>query len=100
MVIAYMEAHDGEWPRSWDDLRPQFDAGNGNVPGRTFREFQSRIRIDFDADPDQLYRKSVESPRASFRVIWPKWELFVRVGDDPNQRLCNYFRQKAAEARR
>jgi hypothetical protein len=94
MVIDYMEIHDGDWPRNWEDLRPQFNASNGNVPGWTFEEYQSRIAIDFNADPDELYRKSLESPHPTFRVIWPKWELLVRVGGDPNQRLYNYFRRK------
>lgn len=93
MLIDYMETQ-GEWPRSWDDLRPQFDLNNGRVGGWSFAEYQERIRIDFTADPEELRRKSIVSPYASFRVIWARRDCGVRVGDDPNQMLCNYFRQK------
>ena len=94
MVIDYMKTHDGNWPRSWDDLRPQFNVNNGCVGGWSFSRFQERIAIDFNADPDQLYRKSVELPRAPFRVIWPKRDSGVRIGDDANQMLCDYFGRK------
>ena len=94
MVIDYMKTHNGEWPRSWEDLRPQFNINNGRVGGWSFSHFQNRIAIDFNADIDQLYQKSIESPRRTFRVIWARHDSGVRVGDDPNQILCDYFRQK------
>jgi hypothetical protein len=94
MVIDYLKTHDGKWPRSWDDLRPQFSVNNGRVGGWRFSRFQDRIGIDFNADPNVLRRKSAESPRATFRVIWAKQDSGVRVGDDRNQMLCDYFRQE------
>lgn len=94
MVIDYLETHDGAWPRSWDDLQPQFDADKGRV-GWTYDRFQDRIGINFDADPDLLRRESLESRSATFCVVWPKSWFAANVGDDPNQRLCDYFRRKA-----
>jgi hypothetical protein len=94
MVIDYMKTHEGSWPRDWNDLRPQFNANNGRVGGWTFSRFEDRIAIDFNADPNQLCQESVESPRATFRVIWATHDSGVRIGDDPNQKLCDYFRNE------
>ena len=99
MVIDYLKKHDGKWPRSWDDLRPQFSVNNGRVGGWSFSQFQDRIRIDFNADPDDLRRKCAESSHATFQVIWAKRDSGVRVGDDPNQTLCDYFRQQEKRGR-
>jgi len=98
MVIDYLKTHDGKWPRSWDDLRPQFSVNNGRVGGWSFSQFQDRVGIDFNADPDDLRRKSSGSPHADFRVIWAKRDSGIRVGDDPNQMLCDYFRQQEKRA--
>jgi hypothetical protein len=95
MVIDYMETHDGQWPRSWQDLRPQFQMDEGRVPGWSFSEFQGRIAIDFEADARWLCEQAVESPRATFRVVWANGSHGVRIGDGPNQMLCDYFRRKA-----
>jgi len=93
MLIDYMEAHDGAWPRGWDDLRPQFEDNKGRV-GWTYDRFQDRIGVDFTADPDRLRNESLESRSVTFRVIWPKSWFAATVGGDPNQRLCDYFRRK------
>lgn len=94
MLVNYLDVHNGAWPRGWDDLRPQFDINNAHVGGWTFSELQSRIGIDFAADPDELRRKSAESPQATFRVVWARWSLPSYIGSEPNQTLCDYFRQK------
>lgn len=99
MVIEYLKVH-GRMPRNWDDLQPQFSAKNGRVGGWSFGQFQDRIGIDFNADANELRRKSAESPVASFRVIWAKWDAGVRVGEDPNQMLCDYFRLETSGGHR
>ena len=94
MVILYMEDHDGRWPRSWDDLRPQFEITNGNVPGWSYSKFQDRIVIDFGVHVDDLERKSLQSASADFRVIRPRRDSGVRMGVDPNKMLHDHFRRK------
>ena len=99
MVIDYLKTHDGRWPRSWEDLRPQFSVNNGRVGGWSYGRFQDRIDIDFEVDPDDLRRQSAESPRATFRVIRARWDTGMRVLNDPNQMLCDYFRQEGKRPR-
>ncbi|MGC3972009.1 MAG: hypothetical protein QM775_33110 [Pirellulales bacterium] len=100
MVIDYMDAHHGAWPRTWDDLRPQFEKHNGRVAGWSFEQFQTRVAIDFAADPQQLRQASRESPVAAFEVIQPRHAGAVQMGAGPNQMLCDYFRRTATNAPR
>lgn len=95
MVIDYMESHDGRWPRGWDDLEPRFNAGDGRVGGWSLDQFKRRIVIDFDVDPDRLHQQSLQSSATTFDVIRPRWDFHVRVGGSANERLHDYFRQKA-----
>ena len=91
VVIGYMKSHDGNWPRGWDNLQKQFAVNNGRVPGWDFSKFKSRIRIDFNADPNQL-RKISQGPRATkFKVIWPTFDWGIRIGDDPNDLIRDYL---------
>jgi hypothetical protein len=94
MVIEYMESHGGAWPRKWDDLTREFDNGNGRVGGWTFAEYQSRIRIDFAADPEKLRQESLGQSAPTFKAIWPAWDLGDRL-IDPNEMLYQYFRRSA-----
>ncbi|WP_397571469.1 hypothetical protein [Schlesneria sp. T3-172] len=96
MVIRYMREHEGEWPRSWDDLRELYDAGGGRVSGSTFEEYQSRIFIDFTADPKQLKELSLQPGPVKFNVIDARWTS-SSFGDGPNDQLQNYFRLVARE---
>ncbi len=99
MLISYMESHQGAWPRTWDELLPQFKQNNGRVAGWSFERFQSRVAVDFDSDPEKLRQASLSSPVATFEVIRPKHLLAAQMGSGPNQVLCDYFRQKPAPPR-
>ncbi len=96
MVIEYMESHDDHWPPNWEALRENFESGRGYLMhvGGTFEEFQKRIFIDFQADPEQLRKQSLASDDAQFDVIHAGWGS-VRFGEGPNAVLRNYFRRKA-----
>lgn len=39
LVIEYMESHDGQWPRSWDDLRPLYSDTKARVGSWSFEKF-------------------------------------------------------------
>jgi len=95
MVIGYMEAHDGKWPRSWEELRPAFDAGGGRVGGWSFEEYRSRIKIDFTADPTELRRQALSADDPTFDVVGSTLNSGTHFEDDPNWILYRYFRSHA-----
>lgn len=95
MVEDYMEDHAGGWPRGWDDLKPNFDAGGGRVGGWSFGKYQRRVRIDFAADVEDLGARAKAHDRATFRVIWAANLLTSKMGGrDPNQLLHAYLRDR------
>jgi len=54
MLIRYMARTRGEWPRSWNDLKPDFkpaDAGYGTL---NIDELKEIVQIDFAFDPESV----------------------------------------------
>lgn len=50
LVGEYAKAHDGQWPRSWDDLKTVPTEGKWYHP-LDFEKAQETVEIDFNADP-------------------------------------------------
>lgn len=95
MVIDYLEDHDGQWPPSWEALRPYFDAGGSRVGGWSYAKYQQRVYIDFSADADALRKQAIASDNVPFDVIHANWSFGCMMGDGPNADLHYYFRRKA-----
>jgi hypothetical protein len=95
MVIGYMEKHDGRWPKSWEDLRPEFEAGGGRVGGWSFEKLCSRVWVDWNPDPKALETLAVRCDKPCFDVIHPADGIDVRFGGRPNAILHAYFKAKA-----
>ncbi|QDS98637.1 hypothetical protein [Adhaeretor mobilis] len=64
---AYVEEHEGNWPKSWDELQPLY-----TYEGDVAAETKERIAVDFGADPAELATQSIES----FTGIRPKGPIF------------------------
>lgn len=94
-VIEYMETHDGQWPKSWEDLRPLYETKGSRCGGWTFDDYKRRLVIDFDANADQLRQLSTESETVPFDVIGAQWPFAATIGDGPNSMLYWYFRENA-----
>ena len=69
-TIKYIEANDGRWPRSWDDL-------SSIDPSRDFDWVAQRLTFDFDADPTQI----VHQTPYSFNAIKPNSPCYVHDGE-------------------
>ena len=99
LVIEYMESHEGQWPRSWEDLQPLYTDAKAKVGGWTIEKFRGRIGIDFEADAGELRRLSIETDSKAgsipFHVIWPRWTFSGGMGGGPDERLYWYFRMQA-----
>ncbi len=102
MVIEYMKANDGRWPKSWDDLRQPYEICT-NRSGRpwTFDELESRAAVDWNADPAELVRSTLDLRNAepAFRVIWLRdgseshWQT-----REPNRMVLEYLQTKKRHA--
>ena len=92
MVMHYMDDHGGEWPRDWESLAPYFERNNGRVSGWTFEVFQSRVFIDFGADPRHLRRLSQASSDVPFDVIHATSIWASQFDGGPNEMLYQWFR--------
>ena len=76
----YVSTHDGQWPRSWEDLE--------NMPAseerlRQWSEDRERVRkyvhVDFNANPDELAEQTV----VQFDAIKPIGPTFFYQESDP-----------------
>jgi hypothetical protein len=94
MVIEHMKTNDGQWPRSWDDLRGPYEklAAPQGYPW-SFEELKDRVAVDWDADPKVLKKVTPSGHGPPFRVIWLRdgsstaWE-----GAEPNSCVLEYLR--------
>jgi hypothetical protein len=115
LAIEHMEKHDGEWPRSWDELRTTSElAYKGTIStnlyeGTVVAEFRPRdaiadlqrlVEIDWKANPSELRKAEfLDDGKAPFRVIWLKnGKNRHYVGREPNQMILGYLKRKAKQA--
>lgn len=98
MVIDFMRRNDGKWPRSWEDLEPQYKKTGGRIGGWTFDQYKSRVYIDFDADVNKLRRDSIAIETPTFDVIHATLTSGCYVMDDPNNIIHSYLRKTEQKA--
>lgn len=90
MLVAYMDANGGDWPRDWEDLRPLF-ATHSRCSDWSFEKLQDRIRIDFDADVESMRYSAKNSEKPEFDVIEARYsESFW--GEGPDHQIWSYLR--------
>ncbi len=95
MVIEHMDANNGDWPKSWDELRDDHQSCIAQRGGpSTFEELQSRVSIDWDADPDELRTQHADGT-ATFTVIKLKDGTADHIsGEEPNQKILDYLNDR------
>lgn len=93
VIIDYMEAHDGRWPRSWDDLAGAKQRWLG------IEEVQRRVDVDFEVDPQVLLQSATSGDTPPFRVVRLRngssahWE-----GREPNEMILEHLKQQKRKA--
>ena len=93
LVIAHMNANNGDWPRSWEELHRTFllEEQNGIFYGFSWDQYLRHVGIDFTFDPTRFVSEA-ETGRAWPRVIWSRGDVERFPGPtDPNERLLQYF---------
>ena len=100
MVVQHLDANSNQWPRNWDDLRDDYQTcvTNARAQPWEFRELQSRVEIDWGANPDELLDQQTDGA-PNFRAIWladgtrSSWG-----GREPNQIVLDYLNRKQRSA--
>jgi hypothetical protein len=70
-VGDYVDAHDGQWPKQWEDLLETPCRGPGSFaadPASALQTLKTRCEMDFNVDPKQLAQQSA----AEFTAIRPR----------------------------
>ena len=109
LIVEYMDTHEGEWPRSWDELLStvstpsMYDSVSLNGVGSygpDVSSLQNVVSIDWTADPAQLVHAEWQDDQPPFRVVTRKdgsdfpmvWE-----GAEPNEMIWRYLRKRAED---
>lgn len=109
LMIAYLESHDDQWPRSWDELLATVETlektgktlrGADGEGGFVYGDLRSRVAIDWSVEPTTIAnarRREGELPihvvtRADGRDFPVVWE-----GAEPNEMIWRYLRERHAE---
>jgi hypothetical protein len=101
MVVLHLEANDQKWPKSWDELRDDYETCvRRSGPAWSYEELTSGVMIDWDADPLSLKSAVQQAGRPPFRVLWlsdgssSHWE-----SREPNQIIWEYLQTRSQEDR-
>jgi hypothetical protein len=94
VVIEYMRENEGRWPREWEDLnKPYATASKAFDDVWSFDEVQSRVDIDWSADPGLLKTATSHGTEPPFKVIWLRnGQRHNWSGGEPNQLILEYLK--------
>lgn len=102
MVVEHLRSNNNQWPRSWDELKDDYETCTARS-GRpwTFEELSTRTIVDWQADPKELLTLSADRETEQFQVI-----KLADGSDDhwrrqnPNQMILEYLRLNLATDQR
>lgn len=94
MVMEHLDANEQQWPRSWSDLRDDYDVctKRSGTPW-TFEELSTRVTVDWSIETASLRSLPSSNDRHPFCVIWPTggssahWE-----SREPNTMIAEYLK--------
>jgi len=80
-IVQYMDDHDGQYPKDWQELRKCYDKVTSRDHSFSFEEMQSRVFVDFGVETQKPYDES-------FRFVWLRSGGGARwTSPDPNDRI-------------
>ena len=86
MLAKYITEHNGQWPRSWDDLQESFVSTNYGYGAPSLDWLRDRIEVDFDFDPDSVASTEQANDNA-FQVLRLPNAVEDRETREANRRL-------------
>jgi hypothetical protein len=93
MVTLHLSENEQQWPRSWSELRDDYDlCVKRSGKSWTFEDLSARVTVDWSIDTDTLRSLPSNNARPPFRVIWATdgssahWE-----SREPNAMIAEYL---------
>jgi hypothetical protein len=101
LLVEYLETHDNQWPRSWEELLAATETlkqngkhlrGANGEGGFIYGDLRSRVAIDWNADPQVIaafdgttdkLRVVTRADGTDFPVVWS--------GAEPNGMIWRYL---------
>ena len=74
LLVYYMETHDGEWPKGWEDLRGMYEGYRWKRFGGKLRpldQIERQVEIDFQFRPKAFPNPDPDSENWP-RVVWAR----------------------------
>ncbi|MGD9856300.1 MAG: hypothetical protein AB7U20_15250 [Planctomycetaceae bacterium] len=93
MLIRYFARTDGAWPRSWDDLAPDFEPADAGYGTPDLDALKGMVKVDFTFDPAAVFADRMNSDEPP-RVIWFRNQSDTDDVRDVNARLIEALRQR------
>ena len=96
-VISYMERNAGTWPKDWDAVHQGYLSAT-NLHGLGWDNLQTRVDIDFSADPAELRHMDLLQGEPPFQVIWLRnGKQHHWSGAEPNTLILEYLKKNRTE---
>ena len=104
LVIEYLDTHDGQWPRSWEELYSAAETledhgrqfrGNNGAGGFIYGDLRDVVAIDWEADVRAIaafdwnsgkLRVITRADGTDFPVVWE--------GAEPNEMVWSYLNKR------
>ena len=86
-ICRHLSENGYQWPRSWDDLKPSFDAEIGNESPWDYETLKSTVSLSFDIDGEELVVSCRDPGYDDLDAI-----QFENKQLDPNQHIVEYVR--------
>jgi DNA-directed RNA polymerase specialized sigma subunit len=91
LIVLHLKSNNESWPRSWDDLRDDFDvAAQQSGKPWSFEELSRRVAVDWSLNTNELREAAITG--SDFRAVWlsdgtnDHWE-----SREPNRIIRDYL---------
>lgn len=96
LIVAHLQAHNDQWPRSWADLEAACRAeSEGRDVSERMSQYRELVTVDFNADPKLLAQLPFDPERqgSPFQVVWYRREPHAYYVE-PNVTIWLYLNRK------
>jgi hypothetical protein len=97
-IISYMERNAEAWPKDWEAVHQGYLSAT-DLRGLGWDNLQTRVDIDFAADPAELKKTDLPQGELPFRVIWLRnGKKHHWSGAEPNTLILEYLKKHTEQA--